>query len=112
MAMIDKLSGIPGTPKISGRIPGPGPTPPLIIAICGDTASGKSSIVAALKERGFTEIVLHTSREIRADEVAGRDYNYLAPDEFLERVRTDSFMGVDRVGNALYGVIPVTIDVN
>ena len=75
-----------------------------IIGICGDVGSGKTSLVNALTEWGYKEMVLHTNRQIRKGETEGRDYYFMGEEQMVDSVAQGEFVGVDRVGDALYGL--------
>lgn len=75
-----------------------------IVAICGDTASGKTSLVKALKRAGYQEIILSTNRAKKEGEVAGEDYHFILTEEMIDDMAQERFAGVDRVGKNFYGV--------
>jgi guanylate kinase len=62
-----------------------------VYVIIGPPASGKTSIVKALRKYGITEFVSHTTRQPKAGEQHGIDYYFVNEDEFratelIERV--------------------------
>lgn len=56
-----------------------------MIVLCGESASGKSSIEKYLAENyGYEKIVSYTTREPRNGEVDGIDYHFVTVKKFLE----------------------------
>ena len=56
----------------------------LLVVISGPSASGKDAVIGALAQDGvsFKKIVTVTTRARRANEIAGKDYDFLTTDEF------------------------------
>ena len=64
---------------------------PVIIAICGKSASGKDTLAKAFIEGGygFTNIVSDTTRPPRKGERDGIDYNFLSVEKFQKKQKKD-----------------------
>lgn len=78
-----------------------------IIVLTGKSGVGKTSLLDYLVENGEQRVVKLTTREPRADEVAGANYNFISFDEFIN----DPTMIVKtRVGHNLYGVNQEALD--
>jgi guanylate kinase len=62
--------------------------------ITGPSGVGKGTLIRGLLERvpGLELSVSATTRPPRPDEVDGRDYHFLSPDEFERRVQTGDFV--------------------
>jgi guanylate kinase len=64
-----------------------------ILAIVGRSASGKSTLATAVKEKyGFREAVSYTSRKPRAGEVNGVHYHFVTQDVFNQKVKDNEFV--------------------
>jgi len=78
-----------------------------VVAICGPTCGGKSTLERALLvEHGntFEAIVSTTTREMRPGEVQGRDYRFVSKFEFSVYVERDMLIEWDEVSGEFYGV--------
>lgn len=78
-----------------------------VIAICGPTCGGKSTLERALLEdRGgiYEPIVSTTTRAMRPGEVQGRDYRFVSKYEFSVYVERDMLIEWDEVSGEFYGV--------
>jgi guanylate kinase len=66
---------------------------PLLIVISGPSGVGKDSVLQAMKVRGlpFHFVVTTTTRLPRPDEVNGRDYFFVAKEEFARMIEHDEF---------------------
>jgi len=77
------------------------PTTPLIVTITGPSLSGKTTLARALVKTGFfKELVSHTTRSPRANEVHGLDYYFVQPSVFEEI----EFAEKVEFNGALYGL--------
>ncbi|HNK63251.1 MAG TPA: guanylate kinase [Anaerolineales bacterium] len=67
---------------------------PLLIVISGPSGVGKDSVVQRMKERGFPFhfVVTATTREKRPTEVHGRDYWFVAKDEFARMIEMNELI--------------------
>ena len=64
-----------------------------ILVICGKSASGKDTLQNYLVENyDFINLVSHTTRPPRPNEVKGRDYYFVCKDEFLRMEDKDMFI--------------------
>lgn len=61
---------------------------PLLIVISGPSGAGKDSVVQRMKERGlpFHFVVTATTRPKRASEIDGKDYFFVAKEEFARMI--------------------------
>jgi guanylate kinase len=77
-----------------------------VIAICGPTCVGKSTLERALIEADptFVPIVSLTTRPPRFGERAGRDYRFVSPFEFGQYLEYDRLIEYDEISGHLYGV--------
>jgi guanylate kinase len=64
---------------------------PLLIVISGPSGVGKDSVVQTMKARGlpFHFVITATTRPARANEVNGRDYFFVAKEEFARMIESD-----------------------
>lgn len=75
-----------------------------LIVVSGPTASGKSTLWRRLVRRpGVAFSVSATTRPPRAGEVDGRDYHFIAPEEFERRAGAGEFLEWARVHGRFYG---------
>lgn len=63
----------------------------MVIALVGQTASGKSTLARYLEQHGFERIILYTTRPKRDGERDGLDYHFLSDDEFTEKAECGFF---------------------
>lgn len=75
----------------------------MIVIITGPTCSGKSSLVAELKNRGFLQIVTTTTRPQRPTDKPS-DYNFINEDEFMYEMEKNRLLESNQHGDYLYGV--------
>lgn len=73
-----------------------------IIVISGKSASGKNYITNKLCENGFNELISHTTRPMRKNEVNGVTYNFINKDEMKELNSKAMFIEI-REYNTEYG---------
>jgi guanylate kinase len=76
-----------------------------LFVISAPSGAGKTSLVKALLERNpaLTVSVSHTTRAPRTHEVAGREYWFVTPEEFQERLARGEFLEFARVFDNFYG---------
>ena len=67
---------------------------PLLIVISGPSGVGKDTVLQRMKERGlpFHFVVTATTRPKRPAEVHGRDYWFVAKDEFARMIEADELI--------------------
>lgn len=75
----------------------------MIIALVGESASGKSTIEKDLVKLGHKKITSYTTRSIRKGEVDGVDYHYISDDEFKRLQSANFFAEVGEYRGWLYG---------
>ena len=80
---------------------------PFVLVISGPSGVGKSTFVHALLEHfpGLHFSVSATTRPRRAHELDGREYHFLAPEEFRRRQQAGAFLEFAEVHGALYGTL-------
>jgi guanylate kinase len=88
----------------------PKPTQPAakggrLYVVSAPSGAGKTSLVKALMERepGLRFSVSYTTRPPRANEVEGRDYHFIMPEEFGRMVERSEFLEHARVFDNFYG---------
>ena len=88
------------------ELPQAGPAPPLLVVLSGPSASGKGTLVAALRalERPWHFAVTATTRPMRVGEVDGKDYIFLDVDTFLRMRERDELLESAQVYDRWYGV--------
>ena len=64
---------------------------PNVIAIVGQTASGKTTLARYLESTGFQRIVTYTTRPMRDGEKDGSDYHFLQEAQFLKMLEEGFF---------------------
>jgi guanylate kinase len=85
----------PSNPPRSGRL----------FVISAPSGAGKTSLVGALlKQRPRLEVsVSHTTRPPRVNEIEGRDYHFVAPEQFRQLAEQGAFLEHASVFDNLYG---------
>ncbi len=81
---------------------------PTVLVVTGPSGAGKGTLIRRLAERvpGIEVTVSATTREQRRGEEDGRDYWFLAEDEFLARVANGEFLEhVEFVTGHRYGTL-------
>lgn len=88
------------------ELPQAGPAPPLLVVLSGPSASGKGTLIAALREleRPWHFAVTATTRPMRTGEVDGKDYIFLDVDTFQRMRERDELLESARVYDRWYGV--------
>lgn len=83
-----------------------GQAPPLLVVLSGPSASGKGSLVSALRQlnRPWHFAVTATTRPMRPGEVDGTDYIFLDVDTFLRMRERDELLESAQVYDRWYGV--------
>jgi guanylate kinase len=83
-----------------------------LFVISAPSGAGKTSLVKALVERnpGLTVSVSHTTRAPRPHEVAGREYWFVTPQEFQDRLARGEFLEFAKVFDNYYGTGRATVE--
>lgn len=83
-----------------------------LFVISAPSGAGKTSLVKALLERNpaLTVSVSHTTRARRPNEVEGREYWFVTPEEFLQRRDRGEFLEHAQVFDNYYGTGKATVD--
>jgi len=77
-----------------------------MVVISGPSGAGKSTICKRLLEDPRVQFSISaTTRPIRPGEVDGRDYYFLTPDQFRERVERGEFIEHANVHGNMYGTL-------
>ena len=89
-----------------GELPQASLAAPLLVVLSGPSASGKGTLVTALRELGrpWHFAVTATTRPMRAGEVDGTDYIFLDVDTFLRMKERDELLESAQVYDRWYGV--------
>ena len=88
------------------ELPQASPAPPLLVIISGPSASGKGTLLAALRklDRPWHFAVTATTRPMRSDEIDGKDYIFLDVDTFSRMRERDELLESAQVYDRWYGV--------
>jgi len=81
---------------------------PSVIVVTGPSGAGKGTLIKELIERvpDLEVTVSATTRDQRPGELAGRDYWFLTPDEFLAKLEAGEFLEhVEYVSGHRYGTL-------
>ena len=77
-----------------------------MVVISGPSGAGKSTICRRLLEDDRVQFsVSATTRGMRPGEVDGRDYHFLTPEEFRQRVEAGDFLEYANVHGNMYGTL-------
>jgi guanylate kinase len=78
-----------------------------VFVITGPSGVGKGTLIAAVLKRvpGLEPSVSATTRKPRSGEVDGRDYHFLDPDEFEQRVAAGEFLEHATYSGNRYGTL-------
>ena len=78
---------------------------PALIAICGKSCSGKTTLLKAFKKSniGATVIVSDTTRHPREGEINGVDYNFKTDNDFILGINEDNYLEWTRFRGWYYG---------
>ena len=84
----------------------------IILVIAAASGTGKSSLARALAEThsAVTLSVSHTSREMRRNEVDGRDYFFISEQSFLTMIKAGHFVEHAKVYGNYYGTSKKTLE--
>lgn len=74
-----------------------------VIILVGPTCSGKTSVEKALRARGMSRLISHTTRPQRPGEIDGQDYNFATEEEFDRLVFAGRFIETSSHHGARYG---------
>ena len=91
------------------------PTPneeSVLLIISAASGTGKSSLSRALVEssEGTVLSVSHTTREIRRNEIEGKDYYFVGDDEFQRMIEAGEFVEYAKVYDHYYGTSRTSIE--
>jgi guanylate kinase len=83
-----------------------------LFVISAPSGAGKTSLVKALLEHNpaLTVSVSHTTRPRRPNEVAGREYWFVTPQEFRQRLDRGEFLEHAQVFDNYYGTGKATVE--
>ena len=89
-----------------GELPQASPAPPLLVIVSGPSASGKTTVLAALRKlcRPWYFAVTATTRPMRPGEVDGKDYIFMDTADFLRARERDELLESAQVYDRWYGV--------
>lgn len=86
---------------------------PHIISISGPSLSGKTELVKRMKDLGAIELVSHTTRPRRGNEVDGVHYNFVTLEEFEQLVKDGAMVQTSmhpEVNGHMYGMSAVEVN--
>lgn len=86
-----------------------------LIAVCGESASGKNALVELLLEKHpeiFHRKVSYTTRKPRSGELNGKDYHFITREEFFNLIMTEQMIEAAEVGEEIYGTGINSLDDN
>lgn len=86
-----------------------------LIAVCGESASGKSTLVNLLLEKypeTFHRKVSYTTRKPRPGELNGKDYHFITREEFFNLIMTEQMIEAAEIGGEMYGTCINSLDDN
>ena len=88
------------------ELPQASPAPPLLVVVSGPSASGKTTVLAGLREmcRPWHFAVTATTRPMRPGEVDGKDYIFMDTADFLRARERDELLESAQVYDRWYGV--------
>jgi guanylate kinase len=80
---------------------------PKVFVITGPSGVGKGTLISTLLERvpDLELSVSATTREPREGEVDGRDYHFLTPEQFSERIDAEDFLEFATYSDNRYGTL-------
>lgn len=83
-----------------------------IFIVSAPAGTGKTTLVRMLAQEfdSVCESISYTTRPARANEVAGRDYHFITPQEFEKRMREGDFLEHAEVFGHYYGTSKSQID--
>ncbi len=78
-----------------------------VFVITGPSGVGKGTLISMLLERlpDLELSISATTREPRAGEVDGRDYHFLTPEEFAQRIEAEDFLEFATYSGNRYGTL-------
>ena len=84
----------------------------VLLIISAASGTGKSSLSRALVESSQRTVlsVSHTTREIRRNEVNGKDYHFIGDDEFQRMIEAGDFVEYAKVYGHYYGTSRTLIE--
>ena len=82
-----------------------------LYVVSAPSGAGKTSLVKALMEREpeLRFSVSYTTRAPRANEIEGRDYHFITPDEFQRMVERGEFLEHAQVFDNFYGTASAAV---
>ena len=91
---------------VKAELPAASPAAPMLVVISGPSASGKGTLITALRklERPWHFAVTATTRPMRPGETDGEDYIFLDVADFLRMRERDELLESAQVYDRWYGV--------
>jgi guanylate kinase len=75
----------------------------MIIALLGESGSGKSSIEKELVKMGYNKVISYTTREPRSGEIDGVNYYFITKDKFEKLITEGFFAEYTEYNSNFYG---------
>lgn len=85
-----------------------------LIVIAGPSGVGKGTLIAEVLPRVKGAVLARsaTTRPMRSDERQGREYYFLSPEEFEERIKKEEFIEHVQYGSSRYGTLRSEVESN
>ena len=84
-----------------------------MIVLSGASASGKTEVAKVLAQKyGIIKVITTTTREMRVNEIDGKDYFFVTKDKFEEMIRHDEFVEFTIYNGNYYGSLKSQIGDN
>jgi len=83
----------------------------MLFVISGPTGSGKTTIsnwIADIDDK-MELTISHTTRKIRENEDASKDYHFISENKFVSMIDNDEFLEYERVHDSFYGTSKKTL---
>lgn len=77
-----------------------------ILVLVGPSGSGKTTVINKMNEKGFHELVSHTTRPMRAGDTVGKNYFFVSEEEFAQQ----DFVEIVTYSGYSYGLTRVEIE--
>ena len=83
-----------------------------MIILIGPSASGKTELGKLLEKHNIPKLVTYTTRNMRINEIDGKDYHFISNDTFKELINNDFFYEYTLYNKNYYGTAKNSITTN